>query len=314
MIGDLERPWLYPLRASLDSRTLELVELTRGAFELLTFHDVQHLRHFAVLERWSFTRLFEVADRLRPRAQPPRYIFHGAFCGSTLLARYLERPGISFSYREPAVLTTLNYQLAAADLGAFGRAVVSAAVVLLTRTPEPGEIAVIKGSDVVSASADSILAGHPGSRGVHISADLEAFVIACLANDGRRAWARGRAELLTSWTYGRELAGAPCRSDAEAAACVWLVHQRGAERMGLHRLTLEELVEHPVDVARAVARRLDLPEDRIGENVERILEEPLHAKSAEPYSAVEHRARAARARVRLGRELDEARGWIEAHA
>ena len=42
---------------------------------------------------------------------PQRYILHMGFCGSTLLARLLDRPGTVLTLREPAALTDIaNWQ------------------------------------------------------------------------------------------------------------------------------------------------------------------------------------------------------------
>ena len=65
----------------------------------------------------SIAEALAAADELPP-PPPRRFIFHVAFCGSTLLSRILTRPGRSLVLREPNVLVDLaNWTAALAKAG-----------------------------------------------------------------------------------------------------------------------------------------------------------------------------------------------------
>ena len=70
-----------------------------------TFHDNRFLNRPGLFEADidEVLEYFPSQDR-RPsdRSGRARYIFHIAFCGSTLLARALDSAGARFCYREPA--------------------------------------------------------------------------------------------------------------------------------------------------------------------------------------------------------------------
>ena len=86
-------------------------------------------------------------------------ILHTAFCGSTLLARLLDRPGAVSALREPAVLASLadvkRTLIAKGGQNArdLTRAIFAFVMRLLVRTPPKGEIVVLKPTNLANGLA-----------------------------------------------------------------------------------------------------------------------------------------------------------------
>ncbi len=122
---------------------------------------------------------------------PVRYIFHSAFCCSTLLANAYNRPGLGFSLKEPTILQDLvgwRYQGAApAQIGA----VLGDAVRLLARPFEQGEVCVIKPSNVVNGFAPALVGGRDDVKALLLFAPLRIY-IGSIARKGLtgRLWVR----------------------------------------------------------------------------------------------------------------------------
>jgi hypothetical protein len=122
---------------------------------------------------------------------PVRYIFHSAFCCSTLLANAYDRPRLAFSLKEPAILQDLvgwrHRGGAPAQIGA----VMGDAVRLLARPFETREACVIKPSNVVNGFIPALIGGRGDARALLLYAPLRIF-IASIAKKGLtgRLWVR----------------------------------------------------------------------------------------------------------------------------
>jgi hypothetical protein len=80
------------------------------------------------------------------RAGPLHFIFHTAFCCSTLLTRALDIPGVSMGIKEPGVLTHFAYDSALGRQPPGAIAALSVTLDLLSRPLSPGETQIIKPS------------------------------------------------------------------------------------------------------------------------------------------------------------------------
>src|SRR5437764_9195756 len=99
-------PWLFPLRILDGTQEVSFVELSRETFVMLAFHDAAHIgARIPIAKTMRFDEVVAFTERHLGGLFAPRYIFHHAFCSSTLLARDLARPGVGFGYREPAAMT-----------------------------------------------------------------------------------------------------------------------------------------------------------------------------------------------------------------
>ena len=108
----------------------------------------------------------------QPSGPPPLFLWHTAFCGSTLLARCLDRRGRCLSLKEPWAVTQLA---AAARVGLVGEREIGAAWSSLGRGFAPGEKVLIKPSN----GANTLLAdiGAAGERMVLLNSSLRHFLL-----------------------------------------------------------------------------------------------------------------------------------------
>lgn len=113
--------------------------------------------------------------------RPPAFIFHTAFCCSTLLARSLDLPGQTLVLREPATLlqlADLKRGLAATERRL--PALLAPTLNLLVRPFAPRERVLIKPTNLVNNLIPELLAACPGARVLILYDGLEAFLISVL--------------------------------------------------------------------------------------------------------------------------------------
>lgn len=159
----------------------------------------------------------------------PHYIFHSAFCCSTLLGRALDIPGVAMGLGEPQILNELA---AAMRAGRLRPDVLETIPALLGRPFAPGEAVVIKPSNEANGIANALLAGNSGSRAIFLYAPLPKF-LASVANKGMwgRIWGRRLYTLLSGGGHGQFGFGeaeAFQLTDLQVSALAWLLHHAEA--------------------------------------------------------------------------------------
>ncbi|WP_426168730.1 hypothetical protein [Sandarakinorhabdus sp. DWP1-3-1] len=159
-------------------------------------------------------------------AAPLHFIFHSAFCCSTLLARAFDAPGAAMGLKEPVILNDLvGWQ----HRGGTARAiapVLDAAMALLARPFAPGEAVVVKPSNVTNGLAPGMLTMRPAARALLLHAPLPVYLgsIAKKGMDGR-LWAR---DLLVKQLreglhpFGYKVDDYLGQTDLQVAALGWL--------------------------------------------------------------------------------------------
>lgn len=126
-----------------------------------------------------------------PAPAPVHFIFHSAFCCSTLLARAFDIPGKAMGLKEPVIFNDIaGWHLRGAD----GRQVAAAlddGLRLLARPFETGEATIIKPSNLVNPLATAIMGMRPEACAVLLYAPLLIYLksIAKKGIDGR-LWVR----------------------------------------------------------------------------------------------------------------------------
>lgn len=204
-----------------------------------------------------------------PPPAPLHFIFHSAFCCSTLLARALDVDGLALSLREPLILNDL---VGLQQRGATAReiaAVLDDVLLMLACAARPGEAVVVKPSNVVNGMAPAILAMRHSSCALLLHAPLPVFV-GSVARKGLagRLWVRDllvkqlREGLHPFGFTADEYLG---QTDLQVAAAGWLAQQAlfariaGAFPGRVATLDSETLLAQPEAALVAIARLFKIP-------------------------------------------------------
>jgi len=148
------------------------------------FLDQRWRRPDDELSQLSMRDLVEQA----PHAVAPSFIWHSAFCCSTLLAGVLDHPGQTLSVREPDILMTL------ANLKRQGQTVTGVLPGVLNwlgRGYEAGERAVIKPTNLANNLMSDVMEASRESKAILLTSSLRAFILSIVKKgEAGRAFAR----------------------------------------------------------------------------------------------------------------------------
>lgn len=224
------------------------------------------------------------------------FIFHSAFCGSTLLTRALSRADVAMGLSEPVLLNDLvGFRRRGADPKSVAR-LADLATRLLARPFGENEGIVVKPSNIVNPLAELLLALRPQSRAIFLFAPLETFLISVVRKGlPCRLWVR---ELLAGYlregfvSLGFEPEDHFLQSDLQIAAVGWLSQhayfQRLAAKVGpgrLRSLDADMMSAMPAQAITAVADHLGLALDET--TIAEIVSGPAfnqHSKSGQAFN------------------------------
>ncbi len=203
---------------------------------------------------------------------PVHFIFHSAFCCSTLLVRALDHPGAAMGLSEPTILNDIvgwrhrNHP--------DGVSVVNATrtiLHLLGRSWGAGEAVVIKPSNLLNPMASVLMQLATGSRAILLHAPLPVFIASIARKDmWGRLWVRDLlVKLLREGVVNLGIEGAELLklTDLQVAAVGWLAQQMLFEQMAkamprrIRTLDSETLLARPADSVLAAARLFGLSID-----------------------------------------------------
>ena len=258
-----------------------------------------------------------------PAAAPAAYIFHSAFCGSTLLARALDRPGRSLALKEPNILLDLanarRVHPPYRSDEAFRR---HAEIVfrLVERRRAPDERIVVKPTNLALPLAPVVIAR--GSPVLFLYGSLREFLLSILKK-GEEGRAFGR-KMFNIFSLDRTPLGAiePRQAtgltDLQAAALVWRhqLEEFGAMIAAAPRaatLDYESFIAAPARHMRAAAALFDL--DLSPAMLDEIVSGPVFQADAKfsgkPFTAETRRAVNDDLESRHGADLAMITGWAE---
>jgi hypothetical protein len=159
-------------------------------------------------------------------AAPCHFIFHTAFCRSTLLVHALDVEGVATGLSEPAIVQNL------VDVrdSAFGRGMMGPVLDLLARPMAPGESVIVKPSNAANPLLPVLLEARPQSRVLLLFSQLPAF-LRSLAKKGLqgRMWGRRlypKVEHYAPLALGLDGGTLYELTDLQAAGLAWLAQQR----------------------------------------------------------------------------------------
>lgn len=253
---------------------------------------------------------------------PLHFLFHSAYCASTMLAHALDQPGVATSLSEPVLL---NDMVGWRRRGANPRdhaAVMDDALALIGRSFTADEAVIVKPSNIFNPLARGALMLRPEARAILLYAPLRDFLLS-VARKGMwcRLWCR---ELLEGYlTDGFVQLGFDARdyfrqSDLQVAAVGWLAQQQAFAALlawapdRIASLDSAALTSDPIAAVVAAMDHLGLDSDRAA-----IADHPAlgrNSKSGAPFAAGERKRDLAAAEAAYGEEIAQVVGWAEAVA
>lgn len=193
--------------------------------------------------------------------QGMHFLFHSAFCSSTMLAHAFDRPGITASLSEPVILNDLvGYRRRGAPPASV-ESVARTALPLLARRFSGEQGMVVKPSNIVNPLIPALLTLAPSARAILLHARLDDFLVS-VAKKGLwcRLWVR---ELLRGYLtdgFGNLGFGPEelfLQSDLQIAAVGWLAQQQAFAKLleaypdRLRSLVSHRLIDEPAAVIAA---------------------------------------------------------------
>lgn len=301
-------------------------------------HDAFHFRHVAREDRAKvpfltdqhlgeegaplILRRSDCNAALEGPRPPLHFLFHSAYCASTMLVQALDRPGVATTLSEPVLLNDMvGWRRRGANPRDHGR-VMDDALAMLGRPHGPGEAVVIKPSNIFNPLARGALMLRPDARAILLHAPLRAFLLS-VARKGMwcRLWCR---ELLEGYLadnfvqLGFEPRDYFRQSDLQVAAVGWLAQQQAFAALAdwapdrIATLDSETLTADPADYIAAAMDHFALPGDRSDAATHPAL--TRNSKSGAPFAAGERQDDLAAAEAAYGEEIDQVTGWATAVA
>lgn len=179
------------------------------------------------------------------------FLFHSAFCCSTLIARVLDFPGKCLSLKEPFALLGLSGLKRNAPAEAWATWA-GAVLPLLARPFSPGERTLLKPSNGANNLLPEILGQTGAGKAVLLYSDLESFLVSVLSGGPERArFVSGILELFRK-DFGGDLAGLVAPTPLHEAALAWglqlRLFEKTAKEMGpdkVRTLDCQRFLENP---------------------------------------------------------------------
>jgi hypothetical protein len=313
-------PEFYPLQAKFDRNAFLFVRMSRTDYQHFTFlaTDFVDTQTNSTLEiRIDDLLLASAGTRLV--LKPVLYIFHMAYCCSTLLARYFELLPLCFVLKEPQLLA--EFALAPRQWDARWNEGFDLCIRLLSRTYNSYEVPVIKVNVPCNALGDRLLRDNPQATIIFLKAPLRIFVLAALKSQIRRRRVRyWVTKLIEQASPNSQIANInPDQlTDSQVAVVFWLLNDDLSNQLisGPHstRVTVldsEHLADAPQEVLPGIFERCGFPLGN--EEFKALIDHPSirrHSKHpSRPYDAAARRQDLVSAEHSWGREALEGIEW-----
>lgn len=259
-------------------------------------------------------------------AAPIHFIFHSAYCCSTLLARAFDLPGISMGQKEPQILNDLSGWRSRGAKPEQLAPVTAAVLSVLARPFEAGEAAIIKPSNLVNGLAGLMLHVKPEAKALFLYAPLPDF-LGSIARKGMwgRLWVRDlmtkqmQEGLINLGFQGEDYLRL---TDLQAAAVGWLAQhalfQQIVGKFGpgrIRTLNSRDLMAAPDKAMAALRDHYDLALDDAA--LAALVDGPVftrHSKSDEDYSAQAREADRKAGEAVHAEEIEKVTAWADAVA
>jgi hypothetical protein len=220
-----------PVPPPLEDVEAHFVPMSRRRYRAFSHLDRRMAPSIRGNHRLTLRHLLERRDEIESSSRPVTYVFHTAFCGSTLLADSLDQDRVCLSYKEPLSLSQMCLAKPCSERPPAvteieWRELSRATVALLSKVFQSSETALIKPSNACNNSIPELLSatGEP-ARAILLYSNLTDFLCSILKSDARRHWARQGLEWTTPASPSHDLLATIDRRrlpDGPAAAYLWL--------------------------------------------------------------------------------------------
>ena len=286
--------------------------------------------HLPDIENYSLHKRSELESQ-NPKTAPVHFIFHSAYCCSTMMARAFDIPGIAMGLKEPVVLNDMiGWRRRGADPAKWS-AVLDQSLNLLSRPFSDDQAVVIKPSNICTPLIIPILEKRPDAKALLLYAPIGSFLKSIAKKEmWGRIWVR---DLLIGIAKDKYLVGGMSQeellqlTDLQVAAIGWLsqhavfaqiVQKFGSERVKL--LDSDTFLARSRDSIAALVEHFDL--DMNDAQIQSVLEGPAfsshskldQAKSGEVFDANARQAEQNAMATVHGSEIDMVATWINAVA
>ena len=262
----------------------------------------------------------EEAAGLLGEQAPIHFIFHSAYCASTMLVRALDVPGSAMGISEPVILNDMvGWRGRGAEVQMQAR-VMDNVLGQLSRPWSAGEAVILKPSNVYNSLALGALGLRPNAKALLLHAPLDAFLLS-IARKGMwcRLWARELLEKLLGQgmiDLGFEPRDFLRQTDLQVAGVGWLAQQMQFHRIAKHfgpdrvaSLDSETLTGNPAASVAKAAAHFGLSKRDIADYADH----PAigrNSKSGAGFERGERQHDQARAREVYGDEIEKVAEWI----
>ena len=307
--------WL-PHRYDATRDCFHMVSVSRQRHRKMPFLTDQYLGEG--VERRAVSRATAMIHAMPPA--PIHFIFHSAFCCSTLLASAFDLPGISMGLKEPVLFNDIIGWRHRGATGPQVAKVLDDGLALMARPFEQGEAIIVKPSSIANPMIPALMALRPQSRAVLLHAPLADYLTS-IARKGMegRLWVRDLLKkLLREGMIDLGIAPADYLglTDIQVAAIGWLAQhmqfQKLAGALGDRVVTLNSdmFIAKPSESLGQLARHFDL--DTHMERISAVASTDLfnhNSKNGEAFTAVNRTEAAAMGRSIHAEEIDKVEQW-----
>lgn len=256
------------------------------------------------------------------RAGPLHFIFHTAFCCSTLLTRAFDLPGAAMGLKEPEILLSFADAFESKGRSFEFHAALSITLDLLSRPLAPGETQIVKASNLANPIVPSILDARQDAKAIIMHSSLESYLRTTGKNEltGRSFNREALMQLRPSMPLHSDLTDAVIMrlTDLEVAALVWLMQVRFFKRVIAHHgaervrtLSSQTLLARPAETLQSAGDFFNVAPKTTG--WDEVAAGPVfkeHAKAlGRPYNAEVRRTDLETAGAAHAREIAEVMQW-----
>ncbi|WND04093.1 hypothetical protein QGN29_06860 [Temperatibacter marinus] len=317
-INDIE--W-WPHRYDEKLDRVHYVQASRDDHRSATFLTDEYLPHAA---KPSPIKMGEAVNGVKSEGEAPlHFIFHSAYCCSTLLARAYDVPGQSMGLKEPMLLNDIKGIQSRGAQPQQVLALLDGVLTLLSRPFETGEAVIVKPSNVVNFFAGHMLNMRPNAHALFLYAPLEEFLVS-IARKGLwgRHWVRDlmlkqlKDGLVQLGIKGDEFL---MLTDIQVAAVGWLTQhllfQRLIQSIGSARvktLNSKKLLSDPKQVMKVLNKHFNVA--MTDDQLEALVTGPVftkHSKTASDYSAEKRETERKRGADLHAEEVEKVVHWAQ---